>query len=61
MVVMLIKWDITEEQTAMLFDMPLRWYYKRKKDEQVRIHRDAFASLNFLISGSGNSRYFTSF
>ncbi|MGL4637494.1 MAG: MbcA/ParS/Xre antitoxin family protein [Beijerinckiaceae bacterium] len=42
-------WDITDEQAAVLVDMPLRTYRRWKAGEQGRITRDGKARLSNIL------------
>ncbi len=42
-------WDVTDEQAAILTDLPLRTYRRWKTGEQGRINRDGKARLSNLL------------
>ena len=46
---LLSKWDVTDEQAAILLDMPIRTFRRWKAGELGRIDRDAKARLSNLI------------
>ena len=43
------RWELTDEQAAILLDMPVRTYRRWKAGEQGRIDRDAKARLSNLM------------
>ena len=44
-----LKWDITDEQSATLVDLPLRTYRRWKAGEQGRLGRDGKARLSNIM------------
>jgi Protein of unknown function (DUF2384) len=56
-VVMFSKWDITDDQAAVLLDVPLRSYRRWKTGEQGRIDRDGKARLSNLMGIHKALRY----
>ena len=48
-VAMFAKWDITDDQAAILLDVPVRSYRRWKAGEQGRIDRDGKARLSNLM------------
>ncbi len=48
-VMMFAKWDITDDQAAILLDLPVRSYRRWKAGEQGRIDRDGKARLSNLM------------
>jgi len=48
-VAMFAKWDITDDQAAILIDVPVRSYRRWKTGEQGRIDRDGKARLSNLM------------
>jgi Protein of unknown function (DUF2384) len=56
-VAMFSKWDITDDQAAILLDIPLRSYRRWKTGEQGRIDRDGKARLSNLLGIHKALRY----
>ena len=56
-VMMFAKWDITDDQAAILLDLPVRSYRRWKTGEQGRIDRDGKARLSNLIGIHKALRY----
>ena len=56
-VVMFAKWDITDDQAAILLDVPVRSYRRWKTGEQGRIDRDGKARLSNLMGIHKALRY----
>ncbi len=48
-VALFAKWDITDDQAAILLDVPVRSYRRWKAGEQGRIDRDGKARLSNLM------------
>lgn len=55
---MFAKWDITDDQAAILLDVPVRSYRRWKAGEQGRIDRDGKARLSNLMGIHKALRYF---
>ena len=43
------KWDLTDEQAAILLDMPVRTYRRWKAEGPGRLSRDGRARLSYLL------------
>lgn len=56
-VMMFGKWDITDDQSAILLDLPVRSYRRWKTGEQGRIDRDGKARLSNLMGIHKALRY----
>ncbi len=56
-VAMFAKWDITDDQAAILLDMPVRSYRRWKAGELGRMHRDGKARLSNLMGIHKALRY----
>jgi Protein of unknown function (DUF2384) len=56
-VAMFAKWDITDDQAAILLDVPVRSYRRWKTGEQGRIDRDGKARLSNLMGIHKALRY----
>jgi Protein of unknown function (DUF2384) len=56
-VMLFAKWDITDDQAAILLDMPIRSYRRWKTGEQGRIDRDGKARLSNLMGIHKALRY----
>ena len=57
-VTMFAKWEITDDQAAILLDVPVRSYRRWKAGEQGRIDRDGKARLSNLMGIHKALRYF---
>ena len=55
---MFAKWEITDDQAAILLDVPVRSYRRWKAGEQGRIDRDGKARLSNLMGIHKALRYF---
>ena len=56
-VALFAKWDITDDQAAILMDVPVRSYRRWKTGEQGRIDRDGKARLSNLMGIHKALRY----
>jgi hypothetical protein len=56
-IVMFAKWDITDDQAALLLDLPVRSYRRWKTGELGRIDRDGKARLSNLMAIHKALRY----
>jgi hypothetical protein len=56
-VAMFAKWDITDDQSATILDLPVRSYRRWKAGEQGRIDRDGKARLSNLMGIHKALRY----
>jgi Protein of unknown function (DUF2384) len=54
---MFAKWDITDDQSATILDLPVRSYRRWKAGEQGRIDRDGKARLSNLMGIHRALRY----